>query len=287
MCGVCGQVHGGSPQLRVLPGLSPIKSLSLGFRVWRRVVDSYRKFSPEGKGVTTFLRGPQAVFLQSLYCQCLVAAAALGKTPSAVGSPLSGLPTAHGLLSLPPLACRPPSRLPSHLSRTLGSRPFPLGAVITDLCYCGPWDAARGAVGLGLGADFVSGAACAWIEGKALCPPFTSTTTTALTPFPLPPKQGRSFFCVLPESCWRNWEVEQVHAPRVTQNVQRKKLRASLRVSHNLCHVSDHVFLTPFLPFFRVPCVPSVLTPSFHPSRVFLPLSFQGDLPSQDRQTKT
>lgn len=228
MCGVCGQVHGGSPQLRVLPGLSPIKSLSLGFRVWRRVVDSYRKFSPEGKGVTTFLRGPQAVFLQSLYCQCLVAAAALGKTPSAVGSPLSGLPTAHGLLSLPPLACRPPSRLPSHLSRTLGSRPFPLGAVITDLCYCGPWDAARGAVGLGLGADFVSGAACAWIEGKALCPPFTSTTTTALTPFPLPPKQGRSFFSVLPESCWRNWEVEQVHAPRVTQNVQRKKLRASL-----------------------------------------------------------
>lgn len=75
-----------------------------------------------------------------------------GQNVVCCGLALSVLPTAHGLLSLPPLACRPPPAF--HLSRTLGSRPFPLGAVITDLCYCGPWDAARGAVGLGLGADF-------------------------------------------------------------------------------------------------------------------------------------
>lgn len=68
-----------------------------------------------------------------------------------------------------------------------------------------------------------------------------------------------------------------------------KKLWESLRVSRNLCQVSDCVFLTPLLPSFRMPCVLSLLSPLL-PSFSLLPpsqlSSFQRDLPSQDRQRR-
>lgn len=67
-----------------------------------------------------------------------------------------------------------------------------------------------------------------------------------------------SFFSISPESCWRHQETEQVHPPQVTQNLQRK-LRASFRVSHSLCHVCDCVLLLPLLSSFPVSCLSSPL----------------------------
>lgn len=105
--------------------------------------------SSRGKGATAFLGGPQeapAAILPALYC--FPGAAALDEAvPAADSRALLCSPLHMGSFLFP--ASLPASLLPSlpssHLSRAPGSRLLPLGAVVTDLCYSSPWDAARGA----------------------------------------------------------------------------------------------------------------------------------------------